>query len=64
MLSLSLYEDEGSVVVRIWVIVEVAEDRRSAISASDITATGARHCCRMVIDESGKQNRMCWPQVG
>ena len=61
---LSLYEDEGSVVVRIWRIVEVAEGRRSVISASDSTAPGARYCCRMVTDETGRQNRMCWPQVG
>ena len=45
-------------------IVEVAEDRRSAISASDITAPGARYCCRMVTDKTGRQNRMCWPRVG
>ena len=36
----SLCGDEGSVVVRIWVIVEVAEDRRSVISASDSIAPG------------------------
>ena len=60
----SLCDDEGSVVGRIWIIVEVAEGRRSVISASGSTATGARYCCRMVTDETGKQNRMCWPQVG
>ena len=59
-----MYEAEGSVVVRIWSIVEVAEGRRSVISASGRLASVARYCCRMVTDGTGRQNRMCWPQVG